>query len=365
MCKLFGENWKREHLLRHVGDIRQIADVRLSELSDGPGRGVRIADFKTGSGFAFTVLIDRGMDIGEATYNGIPLAFRSPIGVKHSCYYEPQNSGWLRNFHGGWLITCGLTNVGVSGKDELGSYEMHGRASNLPATLISYGGRWQDDEYELWLEASIRETSFFGFDIQLTRRFSARLGESYLKIVDKIENLSERESPFMLLYHCNFGFPLVSADSRLVLSQSSVQPRDDNAKKAIENHLVMEVPQRGFAEQVFFHDLNTDGQGYATAAVVNEDLDLAGFVSFQKHELPNFIEWKQMGSKEYVLGLEPANCLVMGREQERQRGTLQMLQPGEVRETMLYLGVMSGKMNITKLVNTIQTQNPVLLHTVK
>lgn len=357
MCQLFGENWKRDHLLRYVGDIRQIADIRLSELSDGPGRGVRIADFKIGSGFAFTVLLDRGMDIGEATYNGIPLAFRSPIGVKHPSYYESQNSGWLRNFHGGWLNTCGLTNVGLSGEDEFGKYGMHGRASNLPATLIGYGGRWLGDDYELWLEASIREASFFGFDMQLTRRFSVRLGESCLKIVDKIENLGERGSPFMLLYHCNFGFPLVTEGTRLVLSQRSVQPRDDAAKEGMENHLVMESPQRGFAEQVFFHDLNTDAQGFATAAIVNDDLDLAGFVSFRKHELPNFIEWKQMGAKEYVLGLEPANCLVMGRKKERQRGTLQILQPEEVRETTLYLGVVSGKMNMTNLIDAIQNQN--------
>ena len=57
MATIFGKSWKREELLQHVGDIRQLADVRLSELSDGPGRGVRIAEFKTGSGFSFTVLI--------------------------------------------------------------------------------------------------------------------------------------------------------------------------------------------------------------------------------------------------------------------------------------------------------------------
>lgn len=356
MCKLYGKNWEREKLLRHIGDIRQIADVRLSELSNGPARGVRMAEFKTGSGFSFTVLLDRGMDISDATYNGIPLAYQSPVGIRHPSYYESRNSGWLRNFHGGWLNTCGFTNVGVAGKDEIGQYEMHGRASNLPANLISYGGKWDNDHYELWLEASIRETSFFGFDIQLTRRFCVRLGESYLRIVDKIENLSERDSPFMLLYHCNFGFPLVVEGTRLVLNQNSVRPRDDIAKTGIENHLVMESPQPGFAEQVFFLDLHTDPQGFATAAVVNDELDLAAFVSFRKEELTNFIEWKQMGSREYVLGLEPANCLVLGREAERQQGTLRMLKPGETQETMLYLGVVAGKTEVSELASKIQNQ---------
>ncbi|MCG8604252.1 aldose 1-epimerase family protein, partial [bacterium] len=149
MATLFGKSWKRQELLDRVGDIRQIADVRLSELSDGAGRGVRMAEFQTGSGFSFTVLIDRGLDIHDASYNGLPVAFQSPAGISHPAYFEPESRGWLRNFHGGWLNTCGLTNVGVPGRDELGEYGMHGRASNLPAKLSGYGGKWLGDDYEM------------------------------------------------------------------------------------------------------------------------------------------------------------------------------------------------------------------------
>ncbi len=360
MATLFGKRWKREDLLKHVGDIRQIADLRLSELCDGPGRGVRIAEFKTGSGFSFTVLLDRGLDIHDAAYKGISLAFQSPAGIKHPAYFEPGDIGWLRNFHGGWLNTCGLTNVGVPGKDELGKYGLHGRASNLPANLSSYGGKWLGDDYEMWLEASIRESSFFGFDLQLSRRFTARLGESCLKIVDRVENLGESECPLMLLYHCNFGFPLVDEGARLVVSQESVQPRDAAAKPGLEAHKTMESPQSGYAEQVFFHELRADNHGFATAAIVNDELNVAGFVSFRQHELPNFIQWKQMGTKEYVLGLEPANCLVLGREVERQRGSLQMLKPGESLELVLYLGVEAGTEAVGELVRKIESQESIL-----
>lgn len=38
-----------------------------------------------------------------------------------------------------------------------------------------------------------------------------------------------------------------------------------------------------------------------------------------------------MGEGLYVVGLEPANCHVEGRCAEREMGTLQILQPGEVR----------------------------------
>ena len=33
----------------------------------------------------------------------------------------------------------------------------------------------------------------------------------------------------MLLYHCNFGYPMVSADSRVYTSGGSVEPRDRHA----------------------------------------------------------------------------------------------------------------------------------------
>ncbi|MCG8603776.1 aldose 1-epimerase family protein, partial [bacterium] len=216
------------------------------------------------------------------------------------------------------------------------------------------------DDYEMWLEGSIRESSFFGFDLQLSRRLSTRLGESRLKIVDRVENLADRACPLMLLYHCNFGFPIVDAGARLVVSQKSVRPRDAAAKPGLETHKLMDSPQSGYAEQVFFHELNEDNGGFATATIVNDELTVAGFVSFRKKELPEFIQWKQMGTREYVLGLEPANCLVLGREAERKRGTLEMLKPGETKEVVLYLGIEVGKEAVAELVRRIEKQESLL-----
>ncbi len=96
-----------------------------------------------------------------------------------------------------------------------------------------------------------------------------------------------------------------------------------------------------------------------TVAVVNDRLALAGFVSYRKNELPNLIQWKQMGVGTYVLGLEPANCLVLGRAEERKRGTLQMLQPGECRETELCLGIVEGRKHIAQFIEAIEQGEPI------
>jgi len=44
----------------------------------------------------FSVLLDRGMDIGPASFKGMPLAWVSPTGWGHPMYYDQMGSGWLR-----------------------------------------------------------------------------------------------------------------------------------------------------------------------------------------------------------------------------------------------------------------------------
>jgi hypothetical protein len=48
--------------------------------------------------------------------------------------------------------------------------------------------------------------------------------------------------------------------------------------------------------------------------------------------------------------LEPANCLVEGRDKDRARGILQFLQPGEQREYLLEIGVLANNAEIDAMV---------------
>ena len=77
MATLFGKRYTRTELLQYVGDISQVGRVHLKVQDNGTERGVRVADFDTGSGFRFTILLDRGMDIGAADWGGRPLAWLS------------------------------------------------------------------------------------------------------------------------------------------------------------------------------------------------------------------------------------------------------------------------------------------------
>ena len=52
-------------------------------------------------------------------------------------------------------------------------------------------------------------------------------------------------------------------------------------------------------------------------------------ISFDASDLDGFVEWKMMGVRDYVLGLECGNCYPDGRDVMRRTGMLKFLNPGE------------------------------------
>jgi hypothetical protein len=253
------------------------------------------------------------------------------------------------------LVTCGLSTFGSDGVDEGEALGVHGRASFIPAEQFSYGGQWDGDEYEMWVRGELREVRVFGEYLVLRRRISARLGESRLLLHDIVTNEGHRTVPHMLLYHCNFGFPVVSESSKWLSSDLEMRPRDEAAAAGAAEFLQMAPPTRDYREQVFYHVPRPDGNGMAAAAIVNRSLagGLGAYVRFPVSELPRLVQWKQMGQTEYVCGVEPATNWVEGRAKERQEGRLQYLEPGEEREYHLEIGVLASQAEIDAFSSTL------------
>src|ERR1700745_2228329 len=96
MPELFGTHLSRAELMRRVGRLEQVAGVRLVTLGDGLGRGVRVLEFRTGSGFAFDVLVDRSFDVGRCEIGGARPTWLSGGGVVAPLVYQPHDRGWFR-----------------------------------------------------------------------------------------------------------------------------------------------------------------------------------------------------------------------------------------------------------------------------
>jgi hypothetical protein len=342
MNEIFTQEMTRAELLRRVGDMRQLAGAQAYELSDGNERGCRNVRLYNAAGLDFDVLAERGLGIGRLAYRGIPLSWVSPVGVSHPAYLESQPLAWLRNWPGGFLTPCGLTQVGSPDMEDGNPLGIHGRIANLPAHNLSWGGEWQDEVYTIWVEGTMHETAVFGENLTLKRRIWTRLNEPRLWIEDRVENHGFNPAPHMFLQHINLGFPLVSPSTRLELPEHFTTPRDEAARLGLERCCQFDDPIHGYQEQVFYHELQPDSQGQVELRLVNPAFNshsgLGVSLRFAQAEYPVFVEWKMMGEGLYVVGLEPANCHVEGRTKERQRGSLVMLEPGEVRTYRLEIG---------------------------
>ena len=336
---LFGRGLSARELLRRVGRLEQVAGVEPLVLDDGPARGVRAMRVRTGSGLSFLVLPDRGMDLDAADYGSVPLTWVSPTGVVAPSYYDPQGEGWLRSFHGGLLVTCGLQNVGPPGEIS----GLHGRISNTPASHVARETRWDERGCIFEARGEVRESRVFGANLVLRRTISARLGESRISIEDTVHNEGFEREPLMLLYHINLGWPLLDETSRLTGpgGGETPEPRDDEARAGLDTWDRFAGPTRGFRERVFYHRPVAGADGWTEARLENPALagGLALSVRFRPEELPEFVQWTMTGEGTYVLGLEPATCRVGGYEAEEAAGRVIRLEPGEVRRYRLELAV--------------------------
>jgi galactose mutarotase-like enzyme len=317
----------------YVGTLDQLAKIRTSVLDDGRSRGIRIADVDNGSGLRFTVLLDRGMDISDASFNGVPFAYQTPVGLVHPSYFESDGLRWLRNFGGGLLAGCGLRTVGSPEAEEGtrvdGPLGLHGRLSNTPAGEIAVSKVWKNGKYCLSVSGIVREVSFFGENLELRRTISTAMGDNSISITDEITNRGVRPSPLMILYHINAGFPLLSEKAVVEGRVKKTAPRTENAAAGIGEWNVCQPPTAGYIEQCFFHDIDADADGMARMTLRNPESGMAMEVAYRKAELPYFTQWKMMGEQEYVMGLEPANCYPDGQSAAKENGTLKIIRPDE------------------------------------
>ncbi len=348
MAKIFNKFYSRREIESYGGDAIQFGGIRPVTLASGRGNGLRAFEVETGGGLSFTVLTDRGMDITRASYNGMSLSWNSCSGPVHPSYYEPQGAGWLRTFPGGLVTTCGLEYAGAPETDEGKEYGLHGRYSHLPAEELGYWSVWRGDDLHFFIRGTITEGVIFGYRFRLTRTIHVMLGSNVISINDEVINTGASVHPHMMLYHINFGHPLLSADTRIIAPVNSITPRDEHAASGLSEAHTFDEPTAGYRERCFYHDILADSSNIARVMLLNSMLrdGLAAYVEYDKSTLPCFTEWKQMGFGDYVVGLEPSNCHVEGRSVDRAAGRLVMLEPGDSRQYSVKIGVLSGDAEI-------------------
>ncbi len=305
----------------YLGHEQQISGVEEHRLIGGKGDGLRLLEVRNGLGLECTVSADRCADLPRVTFMGRNMGFFSPCGYVAPSYYDKDADGFLKSFTAGFLTTCGLTSVGSACVDDGEVLPLHGTIGNTPAEHIW----WYRESDALVVEADIRDMVLFGRKLMLHRQLRFSTKENKLTLTDTVKNCGETETPLMIMYHMNMGYPLLSEKSQVTIPSDRVIPRNDHAAQGLATHLQMLLPTEGYEEECFFHEFDTMGK----ASIYNPEIGLGLSITFDPKVLDSFCQWKMMGNHDYVLGLEPGNCTPEGRDILRKKGKLHFLSPGE------------------------------------
>ncbi|UUN30710.1 aldose 1-epimerase family protein [Streptomyces sp. FIT100] len=368
--RLHGQHLGAREIAARTGETAAAGGVRLVTLGDGAERGIRALEFRTGSGLAFDVLVDRCMDIGAAEHSGQSFGWRSRTGFRHPGLHEHADEdglSWLRSFSG-LTVTGGLDHTLFGGEVDADTYRypprgtarhgLHGRVANLPARLTGYGERWSGEQCVLWAEGEVRQAAVFAENLRLTRRIEADVGGDEIRLTDTVTNPGFDPTPHMFLYHINLGWPLLDAGSRFLAPVEKTLWQTDSVTEQGIDHRTLPAPQPGFVEQVYEHALAPcDDTGRTGAALVNDRLGLAVSVEWSLSAFPCFFQWLNLRAGDYAVGLEPSTHHVAGDAAARADGTMIWLGPGESRTYRTTFRVHRGADALTDLTHHLEAHH--------
>ncbi len=341
-------NWREK-----ISNPAQLGGIETSVLDNGQSRGTRIAWINTGTGLRYKVIIDRAMDIADAFYNQHSLGWINQLGITGPQPFSDKGLDWLRTFGGGLLMTCGLDHVGGPERDEYGERGIHGLISNIPAEIESI---IQPDpargKMDMSITGKIKQTKIFGPGLELRRTISATIGQASIRIHDEVTNLGNLPAPHMILYHFNFGWPLVDEGTDIIWN-GEWQSREGGINNKIfrEGYNFRKCPRpleehNGTGEAVAFINVTPDISGKCVCGLYNSQIGIALALRFNKKQLPWLTNWQHWGKGEYVTGLEPGTHPPIGQAKARKDQELIFLGPGETRAYDLEIEVMERDVKI-------------------
>ena len=351
MPRLFGRNYTKQQVVDLVGDMSQVANVRRAELVEGNERGADLIEVSNASGLNISLLPGRAIDIASAQYKGMSLCFRSKTGDVGPAFYEPDGFNWMRGSYLGLLTTCGLTFVGHPETDpeaedeELG---LHGRLAYIPAKQVVAGGAWEGEQYIIRASGKMRETIMFGHCLEMSREVSTVLGEKSIHIHDRVENMGSEPTPLMVVYHTNPGWPLLDANTRLVINSRKSTEWLNDSEVEPKQYTTATGPRKTAHDDVYVHRPKADRNGNVHVGLINERLELGLYWKFPGREIPIVNQWQHFHRGTFVTGIEPGNCSVLGRAWNRKHRTLEHIEPGKVRDFHIEIGVLDGLKEIRK-----------------
>jgi len=325
-------------------------------LHGGKQEGVELIEVDNGR-MKFSIIPTRGMNIFRVSSGDVTLGWSSPVKeIVNPAFIELESRGglgWLDGFNE-WMVRCGFEWAGHPGMDNGRLLSLHGRVGNTPASEVVVV---IDDEppHRIRVRGKVVEKVFKFADYETWTEVSTEPGSVSLQISDTLTNLSDYEREFQIIYHGNFGPPLLEEGSAFVAPVKQVTPFNDGAAKGVDTWTTYQGPTKNYGEQVFNVVPYATDSGSTTVMLHNKVGDRGIKISYDVNQLPFFTLWKNTDTMKegYVTGLEPGTGYAYNRSVERKFGRVPKLAGGASRSFTLDYTILFGGEDVSAVAREI------------
>ncbi|NLZ56092.1 MAG: DUF4432 family protein [Clostridiaceae bacterium] len=287
----------------YTTDLTNVVGIKDYTFNSGYARGMRALELYNGNGLRLTILPDRCLDIPWISYKDCNIGYLSRAEVRAPWYFEPHgNDGFLRQFFGGFITTCGVNHAGNATTVDGHDFPLHGWISNLPADEVCAYVDKEGSELELVVRGTVVQSQALRERMVLNREWRVSTETGKIRLRDEIENMGVNAEPLKMLYHTNFGWPLLDAGAEVWTNAELLVPRTAESEAEMHYYNRIDGPLPGRPEANFaLHGESEIGW----AALYNPRLGMAAVIRHRRDQLPEMNQWKKLSSGDYVLGLEP------------------------------------------------------------
>lgn len=276
-----------------------------------------------------TLIPTRGMDIFEIKSGDVRYGWTSPVDeIVNPAFMtlDMRNGlGWLDGFNE-MMVRCGYEWTGHPGRESDRLMSLHGRAGNTPASKVVVS---IDDAppHSIHVKGLLKENTFKFSALETWTELSVTPGVKAVKIHDELTNNSDYERNYQIIYHSNFGSPILEEGAKFEAAVKEISPFNDYAKKGLKDWQTYLGPTKGYDEMVFNLVPYSDKDGHTTAMIHNKAADRGIAIRFDTKQLPVLTLWKNTDTLKqgYVSGIEPGTSYAYPRQIERKQGRVKTL----------------------------------------
>lgn len=308
--------------------------VTARTLRGGLQEGVVLIEIDNGK-MKIRVSPTRGMGVIDAVAGNVRLGWQSPVKeIVNPAFINLEargGAGWLEGFNE-LVVRCGYEWTGHPGLDNGEMLTLHGRAQNIPASDV----RLTIDEkapYAIRLSGTIREQVFKKVNFLTRAEIITQPNSPTFRLHDVLTNAGDYEREYQVIYHSNYGQPLLQKGSKFAAPVRRVEPFNTYAQKDLATWKTYRGPTRGFDEMVYNVYPYADAAGNTLAVLYTPSGDKGISMGYNVKQLPVFSLWKNTDTlgQGYVTGLEPGTSLAYNRNRQRKLGLVPKIGPKGVR----------------------------------